>query len=164
MCSKAFSVKQSRLDAGGGKFCSRECHYAKKRDGKYVECHTCGGDIYRSPNKLKESQSGKFFCSKSCQTVWRNQKYSGKDHAQYKHGKRIKHRSIIRQSDRKQKCIMCDAIDKRILAVHHIDGNSNNNEIDNLTWICHNCHHIVHNVDGGQKELKEELEHTSWWS
>ncbi len=30
------------------------------------------------------------------------------------------------------------------MAVHHIDEDHNNNELGNLAWLCHNCHHLVH--------------------
>lgn len=43
-----------------------------------------------------------------------------------------------------QICGLCRTRDKRILAVHHLDRNKLNNKIDNLTWLCHNCHFLVH--------------------
>jgi predicted HNH restriction endonuclease len=33
----------------------------------------------------------------------------------------------------------------RVLAVRHIDQNHKNNNVENLAWLCHNCHHLVHN-------------------
>ena len=39
---------------------------------------------------------------------------------------------------------LCKTVDTRVLAVHHIDGNKKNNVVDNLAWLCNNCHHLVH--------------------
>lgn len=34
------------------------------------------------------------------------------------------------------------------LQLHHIDGNNTNNELDNLTFLCPNCHAITDNYGG----------------
>lgn len=49
--------------------------------------------------------------------------------------------------------------DKEIaLQLHHIDGDHNNNELNNLTFLCPNCHAITDNYGGkhnkGQKRGK----------
>ena len=41
-------------------------------------------------------------------------------------------------------CKRCGLDDKRVLAVHHIDQNHFNNKPENLTWLCQNCHFLVH--------------------
>lgn len=42
------------------------------------------------------------------------------------------------------KCMVCGYDeDERILEVHHIDENHNNNDIDNLCILCPNCHRKV---------------------
>jgi predicted HNH restriction endonuclease len=41
-------------------------------------------------------------------------------------------------------CVLCKVSDKRILAVHHKDNNRKNNKVENLVWLCHNCHILVH--------------------
>lgn len=35
-------------------------------------------------------------------------------------------------------------------AIHHIDGNRDNNDLDNLAFLCHDCHHEAH-IRGGLK-------------
>jgi 5-methylcytosine-specific restriction endonuclease McrA len=42
-------------------------------------------------------------------------------------------------------CKRCGTEDKRVLEAHHIDSNRKNNTIQNLVWLCRNCHHLVHN-------------------
>lgn len=41
-------------------------------------------------------------------------------------------------------CTLCKTEDKRVLATHHIDRNRLNNSVNNLAWLCHNCHFLVH--------------------
>ena len=131
------------VQKGQGKFCSPECQYIAARKGKVVNCAVCGKGVYRKPHLLKLSQSGKYFCSKSCQTIWRNSEYIGSKHANWKDG-RYAYRSVLTRHKVPQQCKLCGTIDARVLAVHHIDQNRKNNAVDNLAWLCHNCHHLVH--------------------
>ena len=39
---------------------------------------------------------------------------------------------------------------RRGSVIHHIDGNTDNNDLDNLVFLCHDCHHKAH-VTGGLK-------------
>jgi len=142
-CGRVFETKLWSIKMGWGTFCSRQCHYADARMGKDIRCWICGKEIYRSPSKLKCSKSGKFFCSKSCQTVWRNGEFKGKKHRFWKDGAST-YRDVIIKSGIPQTCSICRTKDKRVLAVHHKDGNKKNYDLDNLVWLCHNCHHRVH--------------------
>lgn len=153
ICGEEFAIKPSRLKRGQGKFCSRECHHKSMREGKYVRCETCNQEIYRSPQDLRESESNKFFCSKSCQAVWRNKQFSGKQHARWKHGRGVDYRAKLLSSDVIEECVLCENSDKRVLAAHHIDEDRSNNKIENLCWLCHNCHKLVHN----NEDVKEEF-------
>ena len=97
----------------------------------------------KTPKALKGSKSGKFFCGKSCQTIWRNGKYIQENHPNWKDG-RHSYRGVINRNKVLPICRLCKANDKRVLAVHHIDEDRTNNTIENLAWLCHNCHHLVH--------------------
>ena len=94
------------------------------------------------------SESKKYFCSKSCQTKWRNTEFIGPKHANWKHGIYV-YRSILSRNKVPKICRLCRLKDYRLLAVHHIDHNRKNNKFENLAWLCHNCHFLVHhdNVD-----------------
>lgn len=142
-CGKGFNVKPSHLSYGHGKYCSRQCSSLNQRTGKEVACHICGKVVYRIPKSLKGSKSGKYFCGKSCQTLWRNQLYIGEQHANYRGGM-YSYRTILGRSGMRRRCKLCGTLDARVIAVHHIDQNRKNNSIDNLAYLCHNCHHLVH--------------------
>jgi predicted HNH restriction endonuclease len=41
-------------------------------------------------------------------------------------------------------CKKCGNKDARVLEVHHLDKNRKNSNIENLIWLCANCHTLVH--------------------
>jgi len=142
-CGKSFSVKPHWLEVGYGKYCSADCHHASMRTGKEVPCAICGKLTYKTQKALKGSKSGKFFCSKSCQTLWRNQLYIGSAHKNFKTGEFV-YRANMERAKVPKICRLCKTEDYRVLAVHHIDKNRKNNIVENLAWLCHNCHFLVH--------------------
>ncbi len=152
ICKKSFPTKLFYVRKGQGKFCSSKCKHEASRTGKTVQCSQCGKDVYRKPRHLKNSQSGKYFCDKSCQTIWRNSEFVGEKHTNWTNGM-YAYRSVLTRHKVPQICRLCKTKDPRILAVHHIDKNRKNNEVDNLAWLCHNCHHLVHHYDRGREAL-----------
>lgn len=148
ICKNRFSIKQYWLRMGWGKYCSRECKNEGQKNGKRTTCFTCGKPVYRSRIGLQKSKSKKYFCSKSCQTIWRNTtQYIGSKHLNWKGGlSSYYYRSLLKRTSRKERCGLCGVTDKRILAVHHKDRNHLNNKIDNLIWLCHNCHFLTHHL------------------
>ena len=68
---------------------------------------------------IDHSQSGKFFCTKSCQTLWRNQIYVGENSANWKNGEKA-YRSILLRSNQNQACVLCKIDDLRILTAHYL--------------------------------------------
>ena len=143
-CGKGFYVKPFQKKRGRGKYCSVNCLSESNKTGKYLPCDTCGKKIWRTPKQTTKSKSGKFFCNKSCQTIWRNKHFSGPEHPLWKGGERNVYRKNLIKSGREIKCVRCGEDDKRIMVVHHIDWNRDNNNLDNLTWLCFNCHWLVH--------------------
>ena len=143
ICSSAFYARPNHIKRGWGKYCSINCRNKSQFTGKYLSCHNCGKRIYRTPATINKSQSKKYFCSKSCQTHWRNKHFSGNKHANWIIGK-YGYRNILKRSNKKQECYKCNITDKRILAAHHIDFNRENNTLENLIWLCYNCHYLVH--------------------
>lgn len=52
-----------------------------------------------------------------------------------------------------QNCQLSEWLDKPIpLELHHIDGNPKNNQLDNLSLLCPNCHSLTDNYRGKNKK------------
>ena len=157
ICSEKFYSKPNWIEKGWGKYCSLKCSQEGRKKGKLVKCHICGKNAYKNPKALKNSKSKKYFCGKSCQTVWRNSiVFVGKNHSNWKGGE-FTYKNIITKSDTPKLCVLCKEKDKRILAVHHIDKNRKNNTINNLIWLCHNCHFLIHQYKKEEKRLNTRL-------
>lgn len=142
-CNSEFYVKPYHLKRGWGRFCSRICLSRGRKTGEQVTCHVCQRQVYRMPSEIKKNNQGKTFCSKSCQTVWRNSYYSADKHTAWKGGEGSYRQRMLR-AGRSLECRRCREKDQRVLVVHHIDENRENNSLDNLVWLCHNCHYLVH--------------------
>jgi hypothetical protein len=142
-CSKIFYAKPYFIRRGHARFCSAACHHQSNRTGDMVSCYICKKKIYRTKYKQKRSESKKFFCSKSCQFKWRNVEFSGDKSANWKEGRYVYRLLLLKHSVPKA-CVLCGLDDLRVLAAHHIDENRQNNKVENLAWLCHNCHYLVH--------------------
>lgn len=151
-CTKEFKAKPSWIKNGGGKFCSRSCAHAANRKGSVIHCFICSTQAYKQPKALNGSKSGKLFCSKSCQTKWRNAEFKDEKHTNWKGGLHA-YRRMMTQSTKITICTLCKNSDKRVLAAHHVDENRKNNTIENLEWLCHNCHHLVHHYPEEHKRF-----------
>ncbi len=156
-CKGQFYAKPSWLDKGWGKYCSLECRHKSQKNGKLVDCFICDKPVYKTQKELEASQSKKYFCSKSCQTMWRNSiVYVGKNHSNWKGGEST-YKNILLRSKTPRVCRRCEINDIRLLAVHHIDSNHKNNRLNNLIWLCHNCHFLIHHSDKENREFMEAM-------
>ena len=151
VCGKEFNRKPYLVRRSGGRFCSNACHYASVRTGRYVQCAWCGAQVYRKAQHLRRSKNKKNFCDKSCQTLWRNQEFSGQRHNNWKNGE-ASYRNIMRRASIDPVCVFCSSNDERVIVVHHKDRNRKNNVLENLVWLCRNCHYIVHQYPVGREK------------
>lgn len=142
LCGKPFYAKPNWIKRGKGKYCSVDCVYKSQRKGKFVKCFVCGKSIWRQPRQLKLSISKNYFCSKKCMMSKINDRY-GPAHPNWKKGKYVD-RKLVLKDKKKSICCRCGKNDKRVLLIHHIDGNRINNDSSNLVWLCYNCHWLVH--------------------
>lgn len=157
ICKNKFYAKPNWLKKGFGKFCSAKCQHLNQRNGRFVDCFICNKLIYRSESDLGHSKSKKYFCSKSCQTLWRNSiVYIGSNHPNWKDGGSTYKQLLIKQGSPKI-CRKCKIDDIRILAVHHLDRDRQNNTKENLIWLCHNCHFLIHHNRDENQKLMETL-------
>jgi len=154
LCGKTFYAKPSHLKRGWGKYCSSKCQYKARLSGKSVYCEICGKKLWRQPHEFEQSKSNKFFCSKSHQTLWRNKEFNGPRHGNWKGGEHIHHKRLLIQNKIKPVCKLCGCKDERVLVVHHLDKDRKHNNIKNMVWLCHNCHHLIHNYNESLKILR----------
>src|SRR5258708_28609568 len=97
ICNKSLYVKPSHVLRGYGKYCSIACAIQARRKGKFVSCATCGKEVWRMPRHLGHSQSKKYFCNKSCQTLWRNSvMYTGPNHPNWKGGLNVYRKIMLK--------------------------------------------------------------------
>lgn len=143
VCDTPRYVKPSHIRVGWGKFCSKTCQYTAQRTGTVFICTTCGKDVYRNKSDQHRSNSETYFCSKSCQTTWRNKRFVREKHKNWVNGE-SSYRDALKRASKKMWCEKCSILDTRVLAVHHKDKNRKNNDLQNLIWLCHNCHFLVH--------------------
>lgn len=154
VCKLTFYVKPSHLRKGWGKYCSTICRSKAQFNGKLVDCEICDKKVYRSFGTINKSKSGLFFCSKSCQTLWRNNTYKEENHVNWVDGK-YAYRSILIRSSKPSCCGLCGNTDKRVLSAHHIDHKRTNNKLENLGWLCLNCHYLVHHDRDLDKKMRK---------
>jgi hypothetical protein len=156
ICDNAFYVKPSHVRLGWGKHCSVECRTKSQFKGMVVACLICHKKVYRSQAKMSHSKSGNHFCSKSCQTKWRNSFFIEEKHHNWLTGIRT-YRNILLRSGKRQECMACNMDDPKLLVAHHIDHNRSNNKQSNLMWLCHNCHHLVHSDPTFELYVKSKI-------
>ena len=95
------------------------------------QCQCCGKDyIIIAREKTKKFEKSRF-CSRSCAN---NRQEWWKDNA-------TQYRTIAFQTWKKE-CVVC-GFDK-IVVVHHMDENHDNNDIHNLVPLCPNHHEMFH--------------------
>ena len=104
------------------------------------ECSYCGKEIYRRPSQVTKNKSGKFYCSKKCGNLAKNQ-------FREESGEWLNSHSAYRKRAFQaypHECLVCGwNEDERILEVHHIDEDRDHNEVENLCILCPTCHRKI---------------------
>jgi hypothetical protein len=149
-CGKEFKKKKSQINLSSKHYCSRVCSEKGRKRGKLVKCYLCKSPIYKKLKDLNLSKSGKYFCSHVCSNIWLGGQQRAGNHPNWSSGK-SSYKNLLNRTDFKKECILCGKDDSRILCVHHLDKNRNNNKVQNLVWLCRSCHFLVHNY---KKEIK----------
>lgn len=104
-----------------------ECKY------ETINCSYCGKKFKRLKSIIVKNQSGYIYCSKECGNRHKNELIQNN----------INSTSYRRNAflNYEHKCAICGwSEDERILEVHHIDENRNNNNVNNLIILCPICH------------------------
>lgn len=106
-CSKEFFAKQSVLDSGHGKYCSRQCNTNSQKILVEYTCETCGLPFFRRPSYATQSKHK--YCSSECNPRKPNGEYSCKEC-----GKKFKSaKSNIARGFGKYCSVACGAIARR---------------------------------------------------
>lgn len=157
-CGKKFERKKSQIKLAVKHYCSIQCSEQGRKKGKMIKCFTCKKLTYKSLKDLNNSKNKKYFCSQICSNLWIGKQQRAENNPNWEGGK-ASYKILLKRTNIEQKCVLCEKRDTRILCVHHIDKNRANNSINNLTWLCHNCHSLVHydNVER-QKFLNKHKE------
>jgi len=156
LCSKTFPRKPSQIKRCKKSFCSRECKYKARKKGQYVDCFICKKRIYKQQKDLLESQSKKYFCSRSCSNKWHGSEFIGAKHPNWIDG-RFVYKNILLKTKIANECFFCSNKNTQVLVAHHIDQNRKNNKPKNLIWLCRNCHHLVHNYKDVSLKFLDKL-------
>ena len=104
-----------------------ECKYQE------IQCSYCHKKIRRLKTELATNKSGYAYCSKECGNRHKNSlKIQNEDGTNYRRNAFLKY---------SHECDICGwNKDERVLEVHHLDENRNNNKIENLRILCPICH------------------------
>lgn len=109
------------------------------KSGKYVKCSYCGKLLYRSKSQLEKSQTGYYYCNRTCGNLHKNILRAQNGDWDNTSNYRLKAFSIYPHV-----CAVCGwNEDERILEVHHRDENRNNNKLENLCILCPTCHRKI---------------------
>lgn len=128
-CGAAFQRRRGKNDP---MYCGDRCKMdALQKTRITLTCKYCGTSFETTAMNHRAK-----FCSQRC---WVESK-----------GKRIRTAELkarLKESGREEKCEQCgyDKV-KKILHVHHKDRNMTHNALENLEFLCPNCHAIEHRV------------------
>jgi hypothetical protein len=103
-----------------------------------VKCEYCSKEFQKAKSALKNSRSGLYFYCRKHKDLGQRL-LSGIDaiHPPHYNTGKYGYRNKVSYE---QGCIDCGEKRKYMLVVHHIDGNRDNNNFDNLEVVCQNCH------------------------
>lgn len=129
-CGKTFWCHDCQVRRGGGKFC----------------CTSCGiryRDLHNNPSKRPEVRA-KISANHADVSGDKNPMYGKNAYANKPPREKIqkkqlkKYVRVLIDNGVEKKCFFCGL--KGRLHVHHKDGNHNNNDLENLMWVCAKCH------------------------
>lgn len=120
-------------------YCPNCGNPANKKNRIMLKCAYCGKEIEKVPSDMKKNKSGYFYCCKEHGNLHKNQ--LRKESGEWDNSLSYRQKAL---EIFPHKCDICGwNEDERILEVHHVDENRNNNKIDNLVILCPTCHRKI---------------------
>lgn len=156
VCKTKFKRKLSQVLSAEKHYCSLACCNFDKKKGRIISCYVCGKKVCKKNKDLQNSKSKKFFCSIHCSNMWIGSAKQGQNHPNWKQG-RFSYKKMLERSTAKKTCVRCKETNELILVAHHIDQNRENNELSNLTWVCRNCHFLIHHYENELNMFNKNL-------
>lgn len=108
-----------------------------------VVCSYCGVEFFKPPSKKLNSRSGLFFCCREHKDIGQSKQFGLKEiwPEHYDSGNGVssyRNNAFIKYG---KKCAHCGYEEnERLIDVHHIDSNRDNNILENLIPLCVMCH------------------------
>jgi HNH endonuclease len=145
-CNKEFNHNKRN------EFCSRSCATTYRniyKHSDYKLCLNCNNPINFNKRNINK------FCCQSCATKYRFKDYFyiSKDELKSDlYGSTLRRKLFEIKPYKCEKCNNSEWLNELIvLEVHHIDGNSKNNKLNNLQLLCPNCHSTTNNYKNKNK-------------
>ena len=141
VCGKKFTRKSSdhRMKEGNEiKYCSTKCSGIATRKGKMVKCLHCGKEFYTTRNK---------FCSRKCVNEYRKAHSVHKTYEENGYITMYVDGYNKKNNAKMHRLIMEEHLGRKLDAnevVHHINGNTRDNRIENLVVMSRGEHSKLH--------------------
>lgn len=140
VCGKAFQVMACdwRVKHGRKLYCSKNCAFLGMRKGKEINCPICGKLFYTTRRKT---------CSKECGTELKSQNMVHKTY--YENGYLVEYKNGYNKKGnvKQHRRIMEEYLGRALTSdevVHHINGNKEDNRIENLQLMTRAQHSSYH--------------------
>ena len=123
-------------------YCGKKCYQLSRRKRESVVCSQCGKGVSKTPSQIRKSKSGLFFCSKKCKG--KAQRIGGiKEIMPPHYGTSTRNYRELYEGD--FICRRCGYEEFSCgVEIHHLDGDSKNNNQENFMPLCACCHRALH--------------------
>lgn len=139
-CGYEWETEFKNAGYGSYKHHCLNCWDRKEQD-KWEDkvCAYCGKTVKRLKSKIAVNKTGLFYCSRECGN--RHKNVQREENGEWVASKNYRLRAFQNQE---HKCAICNwNEDERILEVHHVDENRENNLTENLKILCPTCHRKI---------------------
>ena len=157
------------------KFCSKSCsatYNNTRRRKTHIECKNCGDNIQVYPNQIQSRK----FCSSKCSGEYRSRKIKEQHTELIEQNKAVStsidsNNAIYRKyliNKHGASCNRCGwselnpYTNKVPIEMHHIDGDCNNTNLENLELLCPNCHSLTPTHKGANANKGNSHRYKVW--